>query len=206
MEETTTYDPRIHGRHSIRLAGYDYAAEGFYFVTICTQDRKRLFGRIRNGCMELHRFGYVTKRCLQEIPCHFNHVRADAYVVMPDHVHVIIQIRPHSRRGAACCAPTCERTFGDIRPGSLSVIIRAFKSAVTKRIHPFAPDMDVWQRNFHDRIIRDQEELEYYRTYIRENPKRWKEKCNGMTQERSLQRTLLRNIYFTLCLRSTIIC
>jgi putative transposase len=73
--------------------------------------------------------------------------------------------------GAARCAPTDNRKFGGMPPGSLPVIVRSFKSAVTKRFHAFAPDIRVWQRNYWERILRDEGELWWYRNYIRDNPR-----------------------------------
>jgi putative transposase len=205
MRKTTTYDPCIHGRHSIRLAGYDYAAEGFYFVTICTQDRKRLFGRIRNGEMELNGLGRIAREELLKTPSLRPNVRVDAWVVMPDHVHVIFEIKCDANHingpfafmandggmannivmapvGATRrVAPTRHNPTGPLNH-SIGTIVGQFKSIVTKRVRIITgSDIQIWQRNFHDRIIRDQEELEYYREYIRDNPKRWEEKRNGMT-------------------------
>jgi putative transposase len=78
-------------------------------------------------------------------------------------------------------APTRHNPTGPLNH-SIGTIVGQFKSIVTKRVRIITgSDIQIWQRNFHDRIIRDQEELEYYREYIRDNPKRWEEKRNGMT-------------------------
>ncbi|MEI6613977.1 MAG: hypothetical protein WCL37_03700 [Chrysiogenales bacterium] len=85
-------NPDLRGRRSIRLKGWDYASPGWYFVTICAQSRKCLFGDIANGDMLLNDAGRNVKKCWQDIPEHFPHVTLDEFVVMPNHVHGIIFI------------------------------------------------------------------------------------------------------------------
>ncbi|MFP4396025.1 MAG: transposase, partial [Anaerolineales bacterium] len=81
-----------HNRRSIRLKGYDYTSPGSYFVTICTQDRVRLFGEVVDAAMQLNPYGRVVDTYLSRIPDHFPHVTLGAWVVMPNHVHAIITI------------------------------------------------------------------------------------------------------------------
>lgn len=87
-----TYDPNIHHRRSIRLKGYDYAQEGLYFITICCQDREHRFGAIENGKMILNDAGKIADECWLEIPKHFPNVVLHEYIIMPNHVHGIIEI------------------------------------------------------------------------------------------------------------------
>ncbi|MDA3927058.1 MAG: hypothetical protein PF904_20475 [Kiritimatiellae bacterium] len=86
------YDPDIHHRQSIRLQGHDYAQAGYYFVTICTQNRRPLFGTIANGRMGLNDVGRIAAECWRQIPAHFPNAVIDEWVIMPDHVHGVIQI------------------------------------------------------------------------------------------------------------------
>jgi hypothetical protein len=88
----TGVDTEAHQRRSIRLAGYDYAQAGAYFVTICAGGRNCLFGEIIDGEMQLNDAGRVATRCWNEIPAHFHHAALDEFVVMPNHVHGIIFI------------------------------------------------------------------------------------------------------------------
>lgn len=79
-------------RRSIRLNGYDYSQTGVYFITICTQNRECLFGEVVNGAMRLNGLGEIAQRCWNEIPAHFPHVKLDAFVVMPNHVHGVLWV------------------------------------------------------------------------------------------------------------------
>ena len=90
-------------RRSIRLRGYDYTQQGAYFVTVCTEGRRRLFGAVVNGRMALNDAGRVVAACWRDIPNHFPHVALDEWVVMPDHVHGIIVIGHLSPHGMLAC-------------------------------------------------------------------------------------------------------
>lgn len=79
-------------RKSIRLKGYDYSKSGLYFITICVQNRKHLFGTIENGKMKLNDAGQIANQCWNEIPMHFPNVILHEYIVMPNHIHGIIQL------------------------------------------------------------------------------------------------------------------
>jgi REP element-mobilizing transposase RayT len=94
------YDPKIHKRRSIRLPGYDYASTGAYFITICTHQHECLFGIIDDGHLHLNDTGQMVQTCWNEIPDHFPHVRLDAFVVMPNHVHGILFISKNVIVGA----------------------------------------------------------------------------------------------------------
>ena len=165
------YDPEKHHRHSIRLKGYDYSQAGAYFVTIVTQNRACLFGAVVDGEMRLNETGQIVRRCWLDIPAHFPHAELDEFVVMPNHVHGIIVIV--DGRGTACRAPT--EQFGRPVTGSIPTVIRSFKSAVTKRINEQrgTPGAHVWQRNYYEHIIRNEESLDRIRQYIANNPLRW---------------------------------
>ena len=102
------YDPEKHHRRSIRLKGYDYAQEGVYFVTVCTQDRACLFGAVADGEMQLNNSGQIAKTAWDDLPARFPSVRLDAFIVMPNHVHGIIMVG-----GAIHCAT--EDTGNDCR-------------------------------------------------------------------------------------------
>ena len=86
------YHPKYHHRRSIRLKGYDYSQQGLYFITIVCQDRACLFGHVENGIMELNDAGQIAQQCWQAIPDHFPNVVLHEYVIMPNHVHGILEI------------------------------------------------------------------------------------------------------------------
>jgi REP element-mobilizing transposase RayT len=110
----TRYNPEIHHRRSIRLKGYDYSQAGLYFITICVQDRTCLFGKVVNGEMELNEAGKIAVSCWVEIPAHFPNATLHEYVVMPNHIHGIIELSGTSV-GAKNISPeigTENETFG----------------------------------------------------------------------------------------------
>jgi len=169
------YNYEKHRRRSIRLQGHDYSDPGAYFVTICTWDRECIFGEIIDGKMELNEYGKIAKTCLEQVPDHFRAVTIDEYMIMPNHVHGILIINAGNIcRGMACHAPTA-RQFAKPVANSLWTIVGAFKSAVTKSINIMrdTPGTHLWQRNYFERIIRNEKELCRIREYIRFNPVQW---------------------------------
>jgi len=140
-----------------RLHNYDYTQTGAYFVTICTKDMKWLFGNIDDGTMTLNDNGSIADNELMKIPSHFTGVKLCNHIVMPNHVHLIIVI---AATDAASGAPTV--TIGNI--------IRGYKAGVS-RLVGFSP----WQRNYHDHVIRNQEDYNRIAEYIENNPARWAE-------------------------------
>ena len=177
---------------SIRLKNWDYRSPGAYFITICTKKRQQYLGHIYDGKMILSESGIIAHTIWHEIPEHFHHVTLDAFVVMPDHIHGIILIDTVCRdvtsvcRDVACNVPTNNvptnnvPTNGKInkmstispKPGSLSTIIRSYKSAVTRECNTKNLQF-AWQARFYDHIIRDEISMERIRKYIYINPLRW---------------------------------
>ncbi len=185
------FEPNKHHRRSIRLPDYNYSRSGAYFITICTQNRECLFGNVADGKMILNEFGYIVKIFRMEIPQHFQHVKLDAYVVMPNHVHGIIIIvgARHAvplRHAVAQHnampihqSPKYEQ-FGKPVSCSIPTIIRSFKSAVSKQINQIrkTPGIPVWQRNYYEHILRDKLDLHHIRQYIMDNPINWEKDEN----------------------------
>jgi putative transposase len=176
------YNPKVHPRRSIRLPGYDYRSPGAYSVTICTRQAECVFGEVVDGAMRLNQWGKVVCGCWQAIPEHFSHVRLDAYVVMPDQVHGILVIHDSavgSQAGAQHAAllqsgAPLQPSPTNVQSGSLGAIVRSFKSALTRRINQLR-DMastPVWQRDYWEHIIRNEESLNRIREYIENNPSR----------------------------------
>jgi REP-associated tyrosine transposase len=167
------YNPKFHHRKSIRLKEYDYSNPNWYYVTICTNHHKNLFGKVISNRMILNDYGkIVTEEWLKTKQIREN-VDLDYYVVMPNHIHGIIIIEC---RDTARCVPTdINRKFGEMIPGSLPAIIRSFKSAATKRINEIRkePGLSVWQKNYYEHIIRNENDLFNIRKYIELNPFKW---------------------------------
>ena len=132
-------DTTIHHRKSIRLKEYDYSQAGCYFVTLCLHRHQCVFGEVHGEEMHINRIGEIAHRCWEEIPKHFPCAELDAFVVMPNHIHGIIIIKdlgrdvPRQKDGGQELNVSTEKTHASISShmGSLSVIIRTFKAAVT---------------------------------------------------------------------------
>jgi putative transposase len=156
---------------SARLASWDYRWAGVYSVTLCSLDRVCWFGEIVDGEVTLSPEGRVVAEEWGKLPRIFPHVALDEWIVMPDHMHGILVFQH---------LPTPEKDpkkLGRLLARSLGALIGQFKSKVTKRIRRDLnrPQFD-WQERFHDFIVRDSEDLERIRAYIRTNPVRWKPK------------------------------
>lgn len=156
------YNKAIHNRQSIRLKGFDYSQEGSYFITICTHVRQSLFGEIINEEMQINWIGKIVKNQWLQIPGRFNELQLDSFVVMPNHFHGIIKIE-ESLPG---------QTIGNI--------IGAFKSLAANEYLKFCksnnlPIEKLWQRNYYEHIIRDEEDYSRIVDYIENNPLKWNE-------------------------------
>ncbi len=172
---------RINARKTIRLPNYNYSSPDDYFVTICTKNKQHYFGEIIDNTMYLSKIGLFVRDCWLEIPDHFKYVELDEFAVMPNHIHGIISIIGTTDVGAchgmplrANCEPTInEYKFGKPQPNSIPMIINQFKGTITRccrknNIHDFQ-----WQRNYFERIIRNEHELNKTREYIINNPYNW---------------------------------
>lgn len=164
-------------RHPTRLRGFDYSQPGWYFVTVCTYKRKHIFGDIVDGEMRLSSHGQIANFAWVKLRIRFPHIRLDQFVVMPNHVHGVICVgatlavaRPittiPSKRAGASPAPT------------IGNIIGAYKSIVTTQCLSIAKSNNeylgkLWQRNYHDHIIRDNADLHRIQEYIHDNPANW---------------------------------
>lgn len=155
--------PREGGRRSIRCQQHDYSSAGFYFITVCTPNRYRYFAEIAPDGVRLRRAGRIVATCWDELPLHFPRLTIDTFVVMPDHIHGILVLETST--GWRAPGGTA------VLPGSLGAVVRSFKAAATRRIrlvHPAHPP--VWQRNYYERVLRDQHAVHCVRQYIVNNP------------------------------------
>ena len=167
------YDPDIHHRRSIRLKEYDYSQDGHYFVTICVQNHVEYFGVVENGEMILNQFGKIVEKCWNELPDHYGNCELDEYVIMPNHFHGILIINGCSNVGAIHELPlhgkNCRRKM------LIPLIVGQFKMRSSKLINQIrgTPGKQLWQRNYYERVIRDEKELFNTKRYIRNNPLEW---------------------------------
>ena len=183
-------------RQSIRLRGYDYSQSGAYFVTICTQNKKCFFGDMVNEEMVLNDAGRMINIIWNELPINYPGVNVDEFQIMPNHVHGIIildngQALGQHKGQAQGPAPTNgqPRGFDNGQPRgvaptaaglSLPDVVHRFKSLTTARYirgvkqkqwPPFPGKL--WQRNYYEHIVRDENELNKTRRYIIDNPRKW---------------------------------
>ena len=197
-----TYNPTIHHRRSIRLQGYDYSQAGLYFITICTHDRLPLFGEIVAGEMHLNEWGMVADEEWRKTEHIRSHIVLHEFVIMPNHVHGIVQlvgahgmrpdyIRPDEMRpddvqlgcgqtgrvqpGRVQRAPTVLSTSTMRRAPTVGDVVRGFKSSVTKRLNAItgASGQRFWQRNYYEHAIRNEDAYLKIADYIQTNPLRW---------------------------------
>lgn len=178
---------------STRLQSWDYSSEGAYFITICTKNREHYFGKIVNNDMQLNDIGDLAEKYWKEIPTHFPIIELGNFVVMPNHIHGILIIDKSTdpnvetlqcnvSTGQCNVAKNTLITAGkneqmskiSPKPGSISTIVRSYKSVVSKNAHLTQPDFE-WQSRFHDHIIRNKESFERIQIYISTNPKNWKD-------------------------------
>jgi REP element-mobilizing transposase RayT len=172
------YNPTIHHRRSIRLKGYDYAQAGLYFITFCCQDRAFLFGEIENGRMKLNDKGKIANDCWMEIPNHFPNVALHEHIVMPNHIHGIIELVgsenfPPDKNVANVVNGAND--YSTLRSPSKTIgsIVSGFKIGVSKRFRQNTDITIVWQRNYHEHIIRNEQSYQTISEYIINNPAKW---------------------------------
>jgi REP element-mobilizing transposase RayT len=153
-------------RKHLRMQGWDFTSPGWYFITICTAKMRFVFGVIVNGRMVLNAAGRVADQFWREIPAHFPRAVVDEYVVMPNHVHGLLQLvdSPTACHSATACRGGME-AFGKPVAGSVPTIMRSYKSAVTRALGE-----QVWQGRFYEVRARDDAARMNIRHYIRANP------------------------------------
>jgi REP element-mobilizing transposase RayT len=160
---------------SARLRGWDYRSRGWYLVTICTNSKRCVLGRISNKLVRLSRWGIVADQELKTLSQHYENVRVDSYVVMPNHIHAIVMI-DGDHQFSPNSVPL-QRSTGSFSPqaGSLSAVVRSYKAGVTLKCHESGFRGDMWQASFHDHLIRGDRGISAAREYIWNNPATWAE-------------------------------
>ncbi len=155
-----------------RLKSFDYGQPGAYFITINSFNKNNYFGKLSNNLVSLNKFGCIASESWNEIPNHFKNIQLDEFIIMPNHLHGIIWIIPSG--DTACCVSTDNQKevfekFGKPVKNSIPTIIRSYKSSVTKLIHQYYPGIRIWQSNYYEHVIRNNDDLEKTREYIHFN-------------------------------------
>lgn len=152
-------------RKQIRLKNYDYSQNGYYFITVCTKDRQPLFWKsvgadiirpkINQESIVLSKYGKITDTAINAIPLHYPNMKIDKYVIMPDHIHLILIISNDETNGRIISAPT----------KSIPTIIGQMKRWVSKQI-----GFSIWQKSYYEHIIRNENDYIQIVEYISNNP------------------------------------
>ncbi len=197
------YNPEIHHRRTIRLKGYDYSQAGAYFITICCQDRECRFGKIENDEMILNEYGTIAYNEWIELPKRFPNFELDVFQIMPNHMHGIIVLSEHDvgagftraqnssivqnnitnenmvfseKEATVNPAPTITATIGDILGAYKSLVANGCLDIHKQKwagVNP-APYMGkLWQRNYHEHIIRNEQSYQTISEYIINNSAKW---------------------------------
>ncbi|RMH77920.1 MAG: transposase [Cyanobacteria bacterium J007] len=168
------YNPEKPRRSSLRLKGYDYTQPGAYFVTLCTKNRECLFGEVVGKVVELNEYGRIAAEMWQWLARQYLYVELDAWVVMPNHLHGILIITD-------TCSESDRKPLGDL--------VGAFKTVSGRKINQLrdTPGYPVWQRDFYDRINRNDKSLHNIRQYIANNPLQWDEDLENPNCDREVQ-------------------
>jgi REP element-mobilizing transposase RayT len=161
-------------RKNLRLEGFDYAQEGAYFITLCTHNRKCLLAKVTDKEVCLNDWGKVVDSEWLQTAIMRPYVSLDVYVVMPNHFHAILFLKRQAR-ATQRVAPTEEQPSHGLKSGSIGAILGQFKSQVTKRIKKRYGTLrePLWQRNYYEHVIRDEDDLNRIREYIEYNPAGW---------------------------------
>lgn len=157
---------------STRLQHWNYADEGFYFVTICTKDRVCNLGEIKDNNVFLSEIGKIVFDCWLEVPGHFKNVKLDDWIIMPNHVHGIIEIKNNDGRDAPWRVSTTNR-FAPLQRNSLQSIINHFKGAVKQICNKNNFAFFQWQPRYYEHIIKNDEDYARIKEYIALNPVNW---------------------------------
>ena len=150
-------------RKQNRLQSFDYGTPGAYFITICTENRRNLFWKDVGAIMDrpekvpLTPLGRIVQQSILDIPGHYPAVSVDCFVIMPNHIHLLLQIHADSN-GRSMIAPT------------VSTVVRLMKGAVSRQA-----GVSVWQKGFYDHVIRNEKDYQEIWNYIAGNPGKWAE-------------------------------
>ena len=148
-----------------RIPNYDYSTPGAYFITVRTKDKKCILGKIVGASIArppvaiLSPIGKIVESVILEIPVRYPAISVERYAIIPNHIHLLLQINT-DESGRAMLAPTISR------------VIQQMKGVITKKI-----GQSIWQKLYHDHVIRGEADYLKIWQYIDNNPARWQEDC-----------------------------
>ncbi len=172
--------PKFKNKYRIesnRWQNWNYSNIGNYFITICTNNREMIFGSISDGEMNLSKLGEIVKKEIDEIPMYYEGVGVDEWIIMPNHVHLIITIVEtiHELSLHELSLPNDEQYRKKRRQMTISKVIGKFKMKTSKQINTInkSEGYKNWQPNYHDHVIRNEKEYNRIKQYIINNPANW---------------------------------
>lgn len=167
-----------------RLKNFDYSSSGYYFVTICVNKRPNIFGEIQGQKMILNKYGVIIKKYLSELPTRYKNIELDEFIIMPNHIHLIIIINSTFPIGTIH-ELSLQNSNNQLKRRNMLLckIIGYLKMNSSKQIHSLGLNLFRWQRSFYDEIIRNEYSLYYIREYIRNNPANWDKDRNNLLQK-----------------------
>ena len=162
-------------RKSLRLKHWDYKNTGLYFVTICVNNRQNLFGEIKNGEIMLNDAGKMVDKQWQNIFTRFQNAKTNKYVIMPNHFHALIEIglppmptQTNVAQQLAKTNPSLGEIIGPFKSITTNEYIRRVRKSNWPKFHK-----KLWQRNYYEHVIRDNEDYYQIAEYIETNPLKW---------------------------------
>ena len=180
-------------RKANRLKAFDYSSDAFYFVTSCTQNKIHYFGEVEGGIMRLNALGEIAQKQWHWLADQYPYVALHGFVVMPNHIHGIIQINADAAVGTGrdLSVPDPDLSMPNLslhqmecnsperkpKIKSLSELMGAYKTTVSKEIHRIGHANFAWHRSFHDHVIRNDEGYRKIAEYIQHNPQLWADDC-----------------------------
>lgn len=171
----------MQGRKKNRLQGFDYSNDAVYFITICTKNKINHFGQIHQEKMILNEFGKIAENQIFWLEKQYPYFELHNFVVMPNHIHLLYGINRDFATTDFVEIPVEFRTSHDlsqrnddqIKIKSVSSLMGAYKTTVSKKIHEFGNVNFLWQRSFYDHIVRTEERYHQIKNYITTNPENW---------------------------------
>ncbi len=194
------FNEKWYNTESMRLKGWDYGSNGYYFITFCAKDRAHFFGEIEFGKMILNDIGLIAETNWQNIPKQFKYAFLDEFIIMPNHVHGIVIIDKKGGGGDTVSRDAINRIsttadgittqskrnnrggfakeYNPMLHENLSRIIRWYKGKTTFDVRKVNQEFG-WQTLFYDHIVRNEKSLHHIRAYIKRNPIMWQRDRNN---------------------------
>ena len=171
-------------RKQVRLSCYDYSSPGAYFITICTHEKRCILSDITVGAIHespaevrLTEIGRCVQNVLEMLPVLYPNLTVDKYVIMPNHIHLLLQITEERAIRESPLQQEDEAPSQKRTRSLLDIAIGFLKMNSSKQIHMHCPNLIVWQRSYHDHIIRNENDYREIWNYIDTNPGRWRDDC-----------------------------